>query len=143
MQRDYLNWLDFISFWFSKVFWNKTSSWQTFSVYPLKWQRRNFLNLKLNSIISIKPSLLPKTSSKIPICDLYFHIWMARDILPWYSYRDGYSCKNTSWPFLILLFKICREKFAFFLLWEHMDFNGSEIRLTFIVLTRINISGNY
>lgn len=24
-----------------------------------------------------------------------------------------------------------------------MDFNGSEIRLTFILLTRINVSGNY
>lgn len=35
------------------------------------------------------------------------------------------------------------EKNLHFLLWEHMDFNGSKIQVMFIVLARINISRNY
>lgn len=40
------------------------------------------------------------------------------------------------------LFRTCWKKNLHFLLWEHMDFNGSEIWLTFIVSRRININGN-
>lgn len=69
-----------------------------------------------------------------------------RCILPRQPYQDCYSCTTSWWPFLTLpplpTFSEHVGKNLHFLLWEHMDFNGSEIWLTFIVSTRININGN-
>lgn len=66
----------------------------------------------------------------------------SRCILLQYPYLDYYSC-NTTWrPFLTLPFSGYARKNLHFLLWEHMDFNGSEIWLMLIVPTRININGN-